>query len=232
MSVSTFTQLRASAAHDGADAVAARDADGDHPRARRRRRALLLSRERALRLHRQCLRRRPEGADHAGGVGQGRAHRRGRRPAAGARRRAVLDRSRALPPGGAGGRGEAGARQDRLRQPQELRSPASAKQIELARQSVAANQADFDRKTSLLNNRISTPADLDKSRMALLAAKALLEQLQQQEATVRNQLLGDMDLRDREISPVHGGDRRPASAPGAIWPIPCCARPSPASPRR
>ena len=59
----------------------------------------------------------------------------------------------------------------------------SRKQIELSRESVAANQADYDRKTSLLNNRISTPADLDKSRMALLAAKALLEQLQQQEAT-------------------------------------------------
>jgi membrane fusion protein, multidrug efflux system len=68
------------------------------------------------------------------------------------------------------------------------------KQIELARQSVAANQAEFDRKTSLLNNRISTPADLDKSRMALAVTKGLLEQLQQQEATVRNQLRGDVDL--------------------------------------
>jgi membrane fusion protein, multidrug efflux system len=69
-----------------------------------------------------------------------------------------------------------------------------AKQIELSRESVAANQADYDRKTALLSNRISTPADLDKSRMLLLAAKALLEQLQQQETTVRNQLLGDMGL--------------------------------------
>src|SRR5262245_646206 len=67
-------------------------------------------------------------------------------------------------------------------------------QIELARQSVAANQAEFDRKTSLLNSRISTPADLDKSRMALAVSKGLLEQLQQQEATVRNQLLGDVEL--------------------------------------
>jgi membrane fusion protein, multidrug efflux system len=67
-------------------------------------------------------------------------------------------------------------------------------QIELARQSVAANQAEFDRKTSLLNSRISTPADLDKSRMALAVSKGLLEQLQQQEATVRNQLLGDVKL--------------------------------------
>ena len=68
------------------------------------------------------------------------------------------------------------------------------KQIELGRQSVAANQAEFDRKTSLLENRISTPSDLDRSRMTLAAAKGLLEQLQQQEATARNQLLGDVDL--------------------------------------
>ena len=73
-------------------------------------------------------------------------------------------------------------------------SASLGKQIELGRESVAANQADFDRKVSLLNNRISSPADVDKSRMTLLAAKTLLEQLQQQEATVRNQLLGDMDL--------------------------------------
>ena len=68
------------------------------------------------------------------------------------------------------------------------------KQIELARQSVAANQAELDRKTSLLENRISTPSDLDKSRMALAVANGLLEQLQQQKATVRNQLLGDTEL--------------------------------------
>ena len=91
-----------------------------------------------------------------------------------------------------------------------LKSSAAslAKQIELSRQSVAANQADFDRKTTLLNNRISTPADLDKSRMLLMAAKSLLEQLEQQEATVRNQLLGDMDLPLERVSAVHRGDRR------------------------
>ena len=69
-----------------------------------------------------------------------------------------------------------------------------SKQIELAHQGVAANQADFDRKTSLLNNRISTPSDLDKSRVLLMASKSLLEQLVQQEAVARNQLLGDVAL--------------------------------------
>lgn len=69
-----------------------------------------------------------------------------------------------------------------------------AKQIELARQNVAANQADYDRKMELLNNRISTPSDLDRSRIALLASKSQLESLLQQEATARNQLRGDPNL--------------------------------------
>jgi membrane fusion protein (multidrug efflux system) len=77
-----------------------------------------------------------------------------------------------------------------------LRSSAAslARQIALGRDSVAANQADYDRKTSLLSHRISSQADVDKAHMTLLAGKSLLEQLMQQEATVRNQLLGDVDL--------------------------------------
>jgi len=69
-----------------------------------------------------------------------------------------------------------------------------ARQIELSRQNLAAAQADFDRKTKLLDNRISTPSDLDKSRVALVAAKAQIEQLEQQERTARIQLLGDPNL--------------------------------------
>jgi membrane fusion protein (multidrug efflux system) len=68
------------------------------------------------------------------------------------------------------------------------------KQIELARQSLAANQADFDRKTTLLDNRISTPSDLDRSRVALVAGKAQLEQLEQLEAVARNRVLGNVAL--------------------------------------
>ncbi|NJO22147.1 MAG: biotin/lipoyl-binding protein [Sphingomonadales bacterium] len=37
-------------------------------------------------------------------------------------------------------------------------------QAGLSRQSLAAAQSDFDRKTQLLSNRISTPSDVDKSR--------------------------------------------------------------------
>jgi membrane fusion protein, multidrug efflux system len=68
------------------------------------------------------------------------------------------------------------------------------KQIELSRQALDAAQSDYDRKLALLNNRISTPSDVDRSRAALVAAKARLEQLQQQEAGARIQLLGDPEL--------------------------------------
>jgi membrane fusion protein (multidrug efflux system) len=69
-----------------------------------------------------------------------------------------------------------------------------ARQVELSRQSLAAAQSDFDRKTKLLDNRITAPADLDKSQIALIAAKTQLELLEQQERTLRIQLLGDPDL--------------------------------------
>ncbi|MGE3067014.1 MAG: HlyD family secretion protein [Hyphomicrobiaceae bacterium] len=68
------------------------------------------------------------------------------------------------------------------------------RQIVLSRDSVAAAQADFDRKTTLARDRYTAATDLDKSRSALLAAKAQLETLQQQETSTRNQLLGDANL--------------------------------------
>ncbi|MBX9591568.1 MAG: HlyD family secretion protein [Hyphomonadaceae bacterium] len=67
-------------------------------------------------------------------------------------------------------------------------------QVDLSRQGLAAAQADFDRKRELLSNRISTPSDLDKSRVALIAAKTQLELLEQQERTLRIQLLDDPHL--------------------------------------
>jgi membrane fusion protein (multidrug efflux system) len=67
-------------------------------------------------------------------------------------------------------------------------------QVALSQQSVEAALADYERKSTLLHSRISTPSDLDKSRVVLVAAKAQLEQLKQQEASARIQLLGDADL--------------------------------------
>jgi membrane fusion protein (multidrug efflux system) len=92
---------------------------------------------------------------------------------------------------------EAEARLTRIRSEFEnLKSTLTSlgNQIALARQSVAAGQADYDRKAALLDSRISAPSDLDKSRIALMAAKALLEQLEQQQTGIRNQLLGDPQL--------------------------------------
>jgi membrane fusion protein, multidrug efflux system len=69
-----------------------------------------------------------------------------------------------------------------------------AKQVEFSRQNLAAAQADFDRKSKLLGDRISSQSDLDRARVALMAAQAQLEQLEQQERTARIQLLGNPDL--------------------------------------
>ncbi len=68
------------------------------------------------------------------------------------------------------------------------------KRIALGRESVAANQAEYNRKSELLGNRISTPSDLDKTRMSLIAAKAQLEQLEGEHTAILNQLLGDKSL--------------------------------------
>jgi membrane fusion protein, multidrug efflux system len=68
------------------------------------------------------------------------------------------------------------------------------RQIALGRESVAAAQADYDRKASLLRERYSAPSDLDKTKVILMAATAQLEQLQRQEIAIKNQLLGDKDL--------------------------------------
>jgi len=69
-----------------------------------------------------------------------------------------------------------------------------SKRLVLGQESVAANQAEYDRKSELLGNRISTPSDLDRSRMSLIAAKTQLEQLQGQQTASLNQLLGDANL--------------------------------------
>jgi membrane fusion protein (multidrug efflux system) len=68
------------------------------------------------------------------------------------------------------------------------------RQIELANHAVVAGQADYDRKAALLREHYSAPADLDKAKVVLMAATAQLERLQQQEASVKIQLLGDPRL--------------------------------------
>jgi len=66
--------------------------------------------------------------------------------------------------------------------------------IEIARQNVQLKQNDVDRKAALLNSRSGSAADSDNSLGALAEAKTSLEQLLQQEAQYRNQLLGNPTL--------------------------------------
>ncbi len=68
------------------------------------------------------------------------------------------------------------------------------RQVALSTSNEAAAAADFERKTALLKDRYSAPSDVDKAKMIMLAARAQLEQLRQQESAARNQLRGEPDL--------------------------------------
>ena len=66
--------------------------------------------------------------------------------------------------------------------------------IALAEKTVDLRQRDVDRKTALVAGRTGSQFDLDASVTALVAADNQLEQVRQQQASVRNRLLGDPDL--------------------------------------
>ena len=66
--------------------------------------------------------------------------------------------------------------------------------IELARQTVSLKESDVERKSKLLATHMGSALDADMSQAALAAARTQLEQLVQQHARIRNQLLGDPDL--------------------------------------
>jgi membrane fusion protein, multidrug efflux system len=66
--------------------------------------------------------------------------------------------------------------------------------IELARQTVTLKQNDVERKSKLLATHMGSAVDADTALATLAAARTQLEQLLQQEARIRNQLLDDADL--------------------------------------
>jgi membrane fusion protein, multidrug efflux system len=68
------------------------------------------------------------------------------------------------------------------------------RQIELARQALGLRQSDLKRKSDLVGNNAGSKADLDNSAITVTAARAQVEQLEQQLAGIRNQLLGRPDL--------------------------------------
>jgi membrane fusion protein, multidrug efflux system len=73
--------------------------------------------------------------------------------------------------------------------------------IDLAQKTIDLKQHDLDRKTTLVANRTVSPADVDNSMTALVAAQNQLEQLKRQQADIRNQLLGNPNLPIEQFPP-------------------------------
>jgi len=71
---------------------------------------------------------------------------------------------------------------------------ATERMIELAQQTIKIRQNDVDRKTALLASRAGSQVDADAAAAALVNAKTQAEQLAQQRASLRNQLLDDPNL--------------------------------------
>ncbi len=78
---------------------------------------------------------------------------------------------------------------------------STTRRIALAREAADLKQRDVDRKTTLVANRTGSQVDLDNALAAVVAAKTQLEQLQQQEESFRNQLLGNADLPIEQYPP-------------------------------
>ena len=71
---------------------------------------------------------------------------------------------------------------------------STTRRIALARETVDLKQRDVERKNTLLTNRSGSQMDMDNALNAVVTAKTQLEQLEQQQQSIRNQLLGDPDL--------------------------------------
>jgi membrane fusion protein (multidrug efflux system) len=73
--------------------------------------------------------------------------------------------------------------------------------VAIADETVKLKQNDVDRKATLLASRSGSAADADLALAALATARGLFTQLGQQEAQLRNQLLGDPDLPIEQYPP-------------------------------
>ena len=78
---------------------------------------------------------------------------------------------------------------------------STTRRIALARETVDLKQRDVERKTTLLANRTGSQMDMDNALNSVVIAKTQLEQLQQQEESFRNQLLGKADLPIEQYPP-------------------------------
>ena len=68
------------------------------------------------------------------------------------------------------------------------------KRIALAREQLDLKQRDVERKNTLLANRTGSQVDMDNALNAVVVMKTALEQLEMQQESIRNQLLGDPNL--------------------------------------
>jgi membrane fusion protein, multidrug efflux system len=66
--------------------------------------------------------------------------------------------------------------------------------LQLARQTVELKESDVDRKSKLLAGHMGSALDADMAMATLATARTQVEQIAQQEARMRNQLLGDPAL--------------------------------------
>jgi membrane fusion protein (multidrug efflux system) len=78
---------------------------------------------------------------------------------------------------------------------------ALSRLIELAQKTTDLKRQDVERKTTLMANRTGSQFDLDSSNTQLVTAQTQVEQLGQQQAGIRNQLLGKSDLPLTEFPP-------------------------------
>src|SRR3954466_13608139 len=72
--------------------------------------------------------------------------------------------------------------------------PSLQKRIALAREQLDLKQRDVERKNTLLANRTGSQVDMDNALNAVVVMKTALEQLEMQQESIRNQLLGDPNL--------------------------------------
>lgn len=71
---------------------------------------------------------------------------------------------------------------------------ALSRMIELAQKTADIKRQDVERKSTLMANRSGSQFDLDASNAQLVVAQTQVEQLSQQQAGIRNQLLGEPGL--------------------------------------
>ena len=78
---------------------------------------------------------------------------------------------------------------------------AMSRMIELAQKTAELKRQDVERKSTLMANRSGSQFDLDASHGQLVVAQTQVEQLSQQQAGIRNQLLGNPDLPLEQFPP-------------------------------